>query len=119
MLGTSHDVATLSIVFVGALVAGFTSGFAGFGTALVASGLWFQALPAAMVPPLVVLASVAAQITGLVRIPQAFDCSHMMPYLIGAAIGVPVGVAALAAASPFLLRSSIGAFLVAYPAFVL
>jgi uncharacterized membrane protein YfcA len=119
MLGISHDVATLAIVFVGALVAGFTSGFAGFGTALVASGLWFQALPAAMVPPLVVLASVAAQITGLITIRKAFDWSQIMPYLIGGAIGVPIGVAALAAASPFLLRSSIGAFLVAYPAFVL
>ena len=33
------------IVLLGALLAGFTTGFAGFGTGLVASGLWFHALP--------------------------------------------------------------------------
>ena len=72
MLGTSLDVQTLAIVVIGALVAGFTTGFAGFGTGLVASGLWFHALPAAMVPPLVALASVAAQLVGLVTVRKSF-----------------------------------------------
>ena len=119
MLGTSLDLATLAIVIVGALVAGFTTGFAGFGTGLVASGLWFHALPAAMVPPLVALASVAAQIVGLITVRKAFDWSRAMPYLLGGVIGVPLGIAALAAASPFLLRASVGAFLIAYAAFQL
>jgi uncharacterized membrane protein YfcA len=117
MLGTSLDLATLAIVIVGALVAGFTTGFAGFGTGLVASGLWFHALPAATVPPLVALASVAAQIVGLITIRKAFDWSRALPYLLGGVIGVPVGVGALAAASPFLLRTSVGAFLIAYATF--
>jgi uncharacterized protein len=114
MLGTSPDLSTLAVVILGALVAGFTTGFAGFGTGLVASGLWFHALPAAMVPPLVALASVAAQIVGFATVRKAFDWSQSAAYLIGGVIGVPVGVAALAAASPFLLRTSIGAFLIAY-----
>ena len=110
MLGTSLDFPTLAIVIIGALLAGFTTGFAGFGTGLVASGIWFHALPAAMVPPLVALASVAAQVVGLVT---------AKPYLVGGVIGVPLGVAALAAASPFLLRVSIGAFLIAYATYQL
>jgi hypothetical protein len=104
---------------VAALVAGFTTGFAGFGTGLVASGLWLQALPAALVPPLVALSSVAAQIVGLVMVRTAFDWSHAAPYLIGGVIGVPLGVAALAWASPFLLKMSIGGFLVAYAGYQL
>jgi uncharacterized membrane protein YfcA len=72
MLGTSLDLSTLAIVIVGALVAGFTTGFAGFWTGLVASGLWFHALPAAMVPPLIALASVTAQIVGLITVRKAF-----------------------------------------------
>jgi hypothetical protein len=71
--GPLLDVATLAVVLVGALVAGFTTGFAGFGTGLVASGLWFYALPASMVPPLVILASVAGQIVGLVSGRKSFD----------------------------------------------
>ncbi len=119
MLGTSLDFPTLVLVILGALVAGFATGFAGFGTGLVASGLWFHALPAAMVPPLVALSSVAAQIVGFATVRKAFDWSRTAPYLIGGVIGVPVGVSALASASPFLLRTSIGAFLIAYATFQL
>src|SRR5215468_6070070 len=72
MLGTSLDLPTLTIVVTGAVVAGFITGLAGFGTALVASGLWLHALPATMVPPLVALSSVAAQIVGLITVRKAF-----------------------------------------------
>src|SRR3984893_3846768 len=107
MPGAATDFPTLAIVVVGSLVAGFTTGFAGFGTGLVASGLWFHALPAAMVPPLVALASVAGQLVGLVTVRRAFDWPRMMPYLVGGAIGIPLGVGALAAVSPFWLRTSV------------
>ena len=108
---SSYDFATLAVVAAGAFFAGFTTGFAGFGTGLVASGLWFHALPAGMVPPLVALTSVAAQIVGLVTVRKSFNWPQTAPYLAGAMIGVPIGVAALAAASPFILRTLIGAFL--------
>src|SRR5690606_26197757 len=110
----SPDAPTLLIVLSGAFVAGFTTGFAGFGTGLVASGLWFHALPAATVPPLVALASVAAQLVGLIAVRKAFDWRRTAPFLLGGAIGVPVGVAALSAAWPDVLRTSVGIFLVAY-----
>lgn len=110
----TFDLATVAIVVAGALVAGFTTGFAGFGTGLVASGFWFHVLPAAMVPPLVALASVAGQIVGVVTVRKAFDWARLMPFLIGGAVGIPLGVAALAAVSPFWLKMSAGAFLVAY-----
>src|SRR5215471_3718764 len=119
MPGLSFDSATLAFVVAGALVAGFTTGFAGFGTGLVASGFWFHVLPAAMVPPLVALASVAAQIFSKDMVRKAFDWARLLPFLIGAAVGVPLGVAALAAVSPFWLKISAGAFLVVYSAFQL
>src|SRR5215467_4154887 len=119
MLGTSLDLATLTIVVVAALIAGFTTGLAGFGTGLVASGLWFHALPAPMVPPLVALASVAGQAVGVVTVRKAFDWPRMVPFLIGGAIGIPIGVGALAVVSPFLLKTSVGAFLIVYPLYQL
>ncbi|HEY2135342.1 MAG TPA: sulfite exporter TauE/SafE family protein [Xanthobacteraceae bacterium] len=114
MLGTALDFPTIAIVFVGALVAGFTTGLAGFGTGLVASGLWFHALPAAMVPPLVALASVIGQVASLVTVRREYDWSRALPYLVGGAIGVPLGVVALAQASPFALKASVGVILIAY-----
>src|ERR1700742_2645303 len=115
MLETSLDLTSLAIVYIGALIAGFTTGFAGFGTGLVASGLWFHALPAPMVPPLVALASVAGQLVGAVTVRKSFDWPRMVPFLIGGAIGIPLGVGALAVVSPFLLKPSVGVFLIVYP----
>jgi uncharacterized protein len=114
MFATSPDLATLAVVIAGALIAGFVTGLAGFGTALVASGLWLHALPASAVPPLVALSSVAAQIVSLITVRKAFDWSRALPYLAGGALGVPLGTVALAAASPPLLRTSVGAFLSIY-----
>ena len=110
------DPVTLLTVLAGALAAGFTTGFAGFGTALVASGLWYHALPAPVVPPLVVMAAVASHVVGLATVRRAFDWRRTAPYLAGGVVGVPLGVAALAAASPQALRTTVGAFLVAYAA---
>lgn len=114
MLTSSFSLPTLAIAILGALLAGFTSGFAGFGTTLVASGIWLYVLPAPMVPPLAVLLSVAGQTVSLATVRHAFDWRQTLPYLIGATIGVPLGVAALAAASPLLIKIAVGTFLVAY-----
>jgi uncharacterized membrane protein YfcA len=108
------DLPALVLVLLGGLLAGFTSGFAGFGTGLVASGLWFHALPAAMVPPLIVVASVASQAIGFMAVRRAFEWRRAMPFLAGGLAGVPLGVMLLARASPDLLKLSVGVFLVAY-----
>jgi uncharacterized membrane protein YfcA len=108
------SLSTLAIAVIGALFAGFTSGFAGFGTALVASGIWLYALPAPMVPPLVVMLSVVGQIVSLTTVRHAFDWRQTMPYLAGGVLGVPLGIAALAAASPLIIKIAVGGFLVAY-----
>lgn len=108
------DAPTLAIAALGALIAGFTTGFAGFGTGLVAAGLWFHALPAAFVPPLVALASVTGQLVALASVRRSFDWPGVTPFLVGGTLGVPLGVAALAVASPLLLRTGAGLFLVIY-----
>jgi uncharacterized protein len=108
------EPSVLIVVLLGALVAGFTTGFAGFGTGLVASGLWFHVLPASEVPPLVALTSVAAQIVGLITLRRAFDWQRATPFLVGGAVGVPLGVLILSIASPDFIRSAAGLFLVLY-----
>jgi len=105
---------TVAIVTLGALFAGFTSGFAGFGSALVSSGIWLYALPAPAVPPLVVMLSVVGQLVSLTTVRHAFDWRQTLPYLVGGAIGVPLGIAALAASSPLIIKLAVGSFLIAY-----
>lgn len=119
MIPFALDWSTLAVVLAGALVAGFTTGFAGFGTALVAAGFWFHALPAAMVPPLVVLAAVAAHVVGMATVRRVFDWRRAAPFLVGGLVGVPAGVALLSAAEPGTVRTAVGLFLVGYALFQL
>jgi uncharacterized membrane protein YfcA len=119
MLELVPDAWTLAFLLLGALAAGFISGFAGFGTALVASGFWFHALPPAAVPPLVVLAGALGQVVAFMAVRRAFAWGRSMPFLIPGALGVPIGIAALAVASPGALRLTVGLFLAAYAAFQL
>ncbi len=97
-----------------ALVAGFVTGFAGFGTALVAAGLWLHVLPPHVVPPLVAVCAAAGQAMGVLHVRRAFRWDRAWPYLGGAFFGVPLGVMALDRASPDALLIVVGAFLIFY-----
>jgi hypothetical protein len=108
------DPLNIAIVIIGAFAAGVTVGFAGFGMGLVSAGFWFHALPAAMVPPLNAITALPAQIVALTAIKKAFDWARAWPFLMGGVAGAPFGVAALAAASPDVLKGSVGLFLIAY-----
>lgn len=119
MLSAFPDISVMIFVAAGALAAGFVTGFAGFGTGLVASGFWFHVLPPIFIPPMVVAASLVGQCVGLVGVKPRFDWPRALPYLIGGALGVPLGVLALNWASPGIIRLSIGVFLVAYALFQL
>jgi uncharacterized membrane protein YfcA len=61
------SVAAYAILLCGALAGGFVSGLAGFGTALMALGVWLYVLPPAIAVPLVLICSVVAQISTLPR----------------------------------------------------
>ena len=110
------DPLTLAIVALGALVAGFVNGLAGFGTALIASGFWFLVLPAAMVPPLLVISAVAGQVVGLIRLRGRMDWRQGHWLVSGGVIGVPLGTAALVAARPEALKLAVGLVLLTYVA---
>lgn len=106
----------IALVTLGALVAGFVNGFAGFGTALVASGFWFLVLPAPLVPPLLVISAVAGQIVGMIRLKAQLDWRKGRWLVSGGVLGVPLGTAALVAARPEALKLVIGLVLLAYVA---
>ncbi|GAA6209197.1 sulfite exporter TauE/SafE family protein [Cognatishimia sp. WU-CL00825] len=108
------DIYTLVALGTGALVSGFVSGFAGFGTALFASAFWFAVLPAHLVPPLVILAAVAGQIVGLARLKRQLTFKRALPLISGGIIGVPIGTLVLFVLSPWVIKLGIGLFLVSY-----
>lgn len=118
MLG-SISVEGLALVIAVSGIAGFVTGLAGFGTALVAVGPWLHLLPPTVVPPLAAISSVVAQVTGIRVVRRAIRWRDLAPYLLGAVVGVPVGVALLQHASSSLLRATVGTLLVGFAAWEL
>jgi uncharacterized protein len=104
-----------ALLFAGALAGGFVSGLAGFGTALMALGLWLYVLPPGVAVSLILICSVVAQTATLPSIWRSFNLSLVWPFVIGGLLGVPIGTALIAHADPRVFKLTIGVFLLVFP----
>ena len=102
------------LLFFGALAGGFVSGLAGFGTALMALGIWLYVLPPSLAVPLVLICSIVGQSSTLPSMWRNFDLTLVWPFLIGGIAGVPVGTMLIAHADPHIFKLSIGVLLVVF-----
>jgi uncharacterized membrane protein YfcA len=103
------------LLFVGALAGGFVSGLAGFGTALMALGIWLYILPPSAAVPLVLICSVVAQTATLPSMWKSFDLTLVWPFLIGGLLGVPLGTMLVAHADPTVFKLTVGILLLVFP----
>jgi uncharacterized membrane protein YfcA len=103
------------LLFFGALAGGFVSGLAGFGTALMALGIWLYALSPSVAVPLVLICSIVAQTSTLPSIWRSIDFRLVWPFLIGGLAGVPLGTLLIAHADPRVFKLSIGVLLLVFP----
>jgi uncharacterized membrane protein YfcA len=104
-----------ALLLFGALAGGFVSGLAGFGTALMALGIWLYVLPPSLAVPLVLVCSVVAQTSTLPSIWKTIDFGLALPFLIGGLAGVPLGTLLIAHADPKVFKLTVGVFLLAFP----
>jgi uncharacterized protein len=104
-----------SLLIVGALAGGFVSGLAGFGTALMALGIWLYVLPPSVAVPLVLVCSVIAQSATLPSMWKSFDLTLVWPFLLGGLLGVPIGTMLVAHADPNVFKLTIGVLLLVFP----
>lgn len=102
------------MIVSGAFAAAFAVGAAGFGDGLVATAFWLPVLAPVDAVPLVVSLGVTIQVIVMWRLRGGMDLAHVMPFLVGGTLGVPVGAWLLAYADPVLFRFAMGLFLVAY-----
>lgn len=109
------NAAADALLFLGALAGGFVSGLAGFGTALMALGIWLYVLPPSLAVPLVLVCSVIAQTATLPSMWRTFDLDLVWPFIIGGLAGVPVGTLLIAHADPQIFNLSVGVLLLVFP----
>jgi uncharacterized membrane protein YfcA len=107
--------AALVLLFSGALAGGFVSGLAGFGTALMALGIWLYVLPPSTAVPLVVICSIVGQTSTLPSFWRSIDFTLVWPFVIGGLAGVPLGTLMIAHADPQLFKLSFGVLLLVFP----
>ncbi|MBV9979156.1 sulfite exporter TauE/SafE family protein [Bradyrhizobium sp.] len=104
-----------ALLLLGALAGGFVSGLAGFGTALMALGIWLYVLPPSLAVPLVLICSVVAQSSTLPALWKSFDLTLVWPFVIGGLFGVPIGTMLVAHADPTVFKLTVGIFLLVFP----
>src|ERR1700731_3255904 len=105
----------LVLLLLGALAGGFVSGLAGFGTALMALGIWLYVVPPSIAVPLVLICSIVGQTSTLPSLWRSIDFKLVWPFLVGCLAGVPLGTMLVAYADPHIFRLSVGALLLVFP----
>lgn len=102
------------IVALGGGFAGFIQGMVGFGFGLASLGVWSWVLPPDIVVPAVVFGSLIGQLLGSIVLRQGFQWQHVTPFLLGGALGVPVGLWMLSRVDPVIFKFGVGMLLFAY-----
>jgi uncharacterized membrane protein YfcA len=116
MDGFSLDLLIFLVAtFAGALVAGLS----GFAFGLVAASVWLYILTPLQTATLIIAFGLIVQGYSVWKLRHALDWRKLWPFILGAAIGVPVGVAILGWANPAYVRAGIGVFLVLYSLYAL
>jgi uncharacterized protein len=105
----------LAATFASALVAGLS----GFAFGLIAASLWLYILSPVQTATLIIAFGLIVQGYSVWKLRHALDWRGLWPFVVGAAIGVPIGVSILTWANPTQVRAGIGIFLILYSLYAL
>lgn len=116
MDGLSLDLAIfLAATFAGAFVAGLS----GFAFGLIVASVWLYILTPAQTAALIIAFGLIVQGYSVFMLRHAIAWRRILPFVVGAAFGVPAGVAVLTWAAPGAVRTFVGMFLVVYSLYAL
>ena len=105
----------LLATFLGAVV----SGLAGMGMGLVLLGMWAHILAPLQIAVLIVGYSLLTVGYAIWKLRHALSWRRLAPFIIGGAVGAPIGAMLLTYIDPVKMRSVIGLLLVLYSVYAL
>jgi uncharacterized protein len=111
------DGLVLTLFLGAAFVGGIASGLAGFAFGLMVSGVWLHILTPQQTASLIVGYGLFAFSYGTWRFRHSFRWRHVIPLIIGGAVGAPIGTWLLHFINPGYLRLGVGLLLIAYSAY--
>ncbi len=115
------DVASFELaLFVAATFgAAVVAGMAGFAFGLVAAAVWLHVLTPLQTTSLIVAFGLIVQGYAVWKLRRALSLSRLLPFLLGGAIGIPVGVELLRWVPAAHLRVAIGVLLILFSVYSL
>ncbi len=104
----------LVILVISSFFGGMVTGIAGFGSGPLMMAVWLQVIEPKIAAPLLMLSALFYLPTSLRTVWHAVDLRRIAPFIVGAALGVPIGVWILSFLTAENLKLGIGIFLVLY-----
>ena len=104
----------LGFFLLAAFLGGLASGIAGFAMGFVVSGIWLHILTPIQTTTLIVGYGLWTQGYGVWKLRHTLNWRQVAPFIIGGAIGVPIGTMLLTSINPAYLRTLVGVLLVLY-----
>ncbi len=108
------DGITLFLFLLAAFLGGFASGFAGFAMGFIVSGIWLHIITPIQVTTLIVGYGLLTQGYGVWKLRRSLNIRNLTPFIVGGAIGIPLGTLLLIGLDPTYLRTIVGVLLIAY-----
>jgi uncharacterized membrane protein YfcA len=107
----------LALFLVTIFVGGLVSGFAGFALGLVVSPVWLHLFTPLQTATMIVGCGLFLQSYGTWKLRHALRWRQMWPFIIGGAVGVPIGAMLLTRIDPAYMRNGVGVLLIVYSAY--
>ena len=103
---------SLWLLAVGAAAAGFVQGLSGFAFGMIATSIWVWGVEPRIAAVLTVLGGLTGQLLQAFTMRRGLRMAALTPFLLGAAVGVPLGVAVLPHLDAALFKLTLGVILV-------
>lgn len=100
------------LLALGAAVGGFVQGLTGFAFGMVAMSFWVWGIEPRVAAVMVVFGGVVGQVLSALSLRRAPRWAWLLPLLLGAAVGIPIGVALLPRVDAAMFKLGFGALLV-------
>ncbi len=96
----------------GAAVAGLVQGISGFAFAMVAMAIWVWGVNPQLAAVMAVFGGLTGQVISVIRVRRGWHISLLWPFLLGSAIGIPIGTRILPLLDPNRFKLVLGGLLV-------
>ena len=96
----------------GAAVAGLVQGISGFAFAMVAMAIWVWGVDPQLAAVMAVFGGVTGQIVSVLRVRRGWHLHLLWPFVVGSAIGIPLGTRVLTMLDPNRFKLVLGGMLV-------